>query len=435
MNVNIAKMFDWIRGNPVTTCVIGSAISIVVAHKLYWKYRYSLSQFDRSHTNLNNVAILITGVSSGIGYNTAIKLVELGYCVIGTSTKVASIEKLNNDPKFSRNGSFVIQMDVSNIESIKKAKMKVLNWLEHNPNHTLTSEKYNANMYHNRILWGIVNNAGTSYLNEFESLPYEFMMYEYNVLLFGPINVCREFLPLIYGRRVVNHNNNINQNDELSLRIRTTMATRKKIGKNELNRANFAGNLNNSNIFTNGGRIINITTIGRFSYGLDQTRYAVSKVALAKLTECLRVEYASTFGIWSSEIAPGPYITKFKNNAFNNLEKVEKYYCNDDGDKSIKTNELSEQDLEIANIFQVEKYCTYYQKWINNLEGKVFNNDLTPCVDDIVHAITSQYPKRLYTPGFSLLWKILFGLPYAVIDSLQWQEIDKKLIHYQSQAK
>ena len=68
-------MFDWIHGNLVTTCVIGSAISVVVAHKLYWKYKYSLKQFDRSHANLNNVAILITCVTSGIGYNTAIKLV------------------------------------------------------------------------------------------------------------------------------------------------------------------------------------------------------------------------------------------------------------------------------------------------------------------------------------------------------------------------
>ena len=98
------------------------------------------------------------------------------YDVIASCYTAKSVSEFNNDTSFTKHGSFALQMDVSNLESISNCKQQVLKWLEND-----ASCK--------RILWSIAKNAGFACPGNFEMVPYKLSMQEYNVLFFGILNV------------------------------------------------------------------------------------------------------------------------------------------------------------------------------------------------------------------------------------------------------
>jgi NAD(P)-dependent dehydrogenase (short-subunit alcohol dehydrogenase family) len=121
--------------------------------------------------------IFVTGVSSGIGFAIAERLLKSGYFVIGTVRSLKDAEQLIISP-FAK--SFMpLEMDVANQASILHAAEKV----EHH--------------LHGNNLKALVNNAGISIdgplmlqsLDEIKSI--------FDVNVFGLIAVTQEFLPLL----------------------------------------------------------------------------------------------------------------------------------------------------------------------------------------------------------------------------------------------
>lgn len=65
--------------------------------------------------------ILITGASSGMGYQTALRLAKAGYQVFGAARNVAKMQPLKEF------GVVPIEMDVTNYQSRKQGLLKLFN--------------------------------------------------------------------------------------------------------------------------------------------------------------------------------------------------------------------------------------------------------------------------------------------------------------------
>ena len=357
------------------TFLLGLLLFGFAFHQIRQYQNAKLQTFDCS---LNHIGILVTGCDTGIGHSLVISLNKFGYCVIASCYTDNGINKLNNDPTFTKHGSFAFKMDISDLDSIKNGKNIISNWL--------SKDKSN-------IFWSVVNNAAICNLTPFEIVPHSMMMYEYNVLFFGPINVTRIMLPLLYGRRCSD-------------------CKRARDGGDYINNYNY-----------DGGRIINVSSGARMMPCQGFTRYGASKAGLSYFTHCLRAEYANTFGIWCSVIEPGAYKTEGMNITQGFVNKIRDYYY-DKNDK-LKIDTLTNEEEEICNTFIIPK-----PEQVNKMkESKKFSNDLTPVVDSIIHAITSKYPQRLYQPGVPPLTnRIIALLPFFVREKIGQQVIkDQKL--------
>ena len=120
--------------------------------------------------------ILVTGVSTGIGYDAVRYLVQHGYRLFGSVRKDADVERLNHD--FPDN--FVcLKFDVTDLEQINAAVEMVR---EHLDGETLTA---------------LVNNAGFAQGGPMALLSDQVFRQQMEVNLFGVRNVTNAFLPLL----------------------------------------------------------------------------------------------------------------------------------------------------------------------------------------------------------------------------------------------
>ena len=341
----------WFGNHPKARISIGAVTSLLLLRELYKRYRYSILEFDPSTTDLSKIGILITGCDTGFGNAVAKKLNKLGYCVIATCYSSKSVSQFNNDTSFTKHGSFAIEMDVTKIESIENVKNQVVKWL----GDPLSS---------NKILWSIINNAGMTYPGNFEIVPSKIAMYEYNVLFFGVLNVTRIFLPILKNRRNKNYNK-------------------------------FSSKTN-----ADGGRIINVSSVVSNFYGSGLVRYGVSKAAVKYFSNCLRCEYAPLFGIWSCSIHPGFFKTNIIEASTNihGQTVLNHYYkqIDENGNGILKDDsQLSANDKEIAITFKIDKYFQNmkdsWAKW-----DSLWDPDLTPVINSIIHGVTAKYPKETY---------------------------------------
>lgn len=113
--------------------------------------------------------ILITGASSGMGKDTALRLLEEGHVVYGGARRV---EKMND---ITAAGGHVLPLDVTNIDSISSAVQTVL------------EEQYRID-----VLW---NNAGYSLTGAIENISYEEAKQQFDVNLFGVAEMTKAVLP------------------------------------------------------------------------------------------------------------------------------------------------------------------------------------------------------------------------------------------------
>ena len=120
--------------------------------------------------------ILITGASTGIGYTTSKYLVERGYFVFGSVRKEADGKRLEN--QLGRNFKALI-FDVRDEVAIKKAKLEV------------------ENLIGEQGLTGLVNNAGIVVTGPMKHLETSAFENQFDVNVFGVVNVTRTFLPLL----------------------------------------------------------------------------------------------------------------------------------------------------------------------------------------------------------------------------------------------
>lgn len=119
---------------------------------------------------IKDKAILISGASSGIGKQCALRLAEAGFRVFAGVRSNHSAEQLKRD---APDELTPVLLDVTNNESIESIKR------------TMRSEN----------LYGIVNNAGVAVLGPMEFIPVEEMRHQFEVNLFGHIALTQALLP------------------------------------------------------------------------------------------------------------------------------------------------------------------------------------------------------------------------------------------------
>ncbi|KYQ92290.1 short-chain dehydrogenase/reductase (SDR) family protein [Tieghemostelium lacteum] len=120
-------------------------------------------------TQINKQVWFITGASSGIGLDLAKTLVEKGYCVAGTSRKLANIQDKIQSPLF-----LALQMDVVSEANVAEGLKKVV-------------EKFGR-------VDVIVNNAGQAMFGSVEEVSDKEMREMFDSNYFGPMNVIRQAL-------------------------------------------------------------------------------------------------------------------------------------------------------------------------------------------------------------------------------------------------
>jgi NAD(P)-dependent dehydrogenase (short-subunit alcohol dehydrogenase family) len=125
-------------------------------------------------------AVLITGCSSGIGWATAERLVDVGWRVYATARNVEKIAPLE------RRGCNLLPLDVTDEESMISAVDEVERW--------------------ERAVGVLVNNAGYSQSGTVEAVPMEKVRRQFETNVFGLARMCQLVLPGMrrqgYGRIV-----------------------------------------------------------------------------------------------------------------------------------------------------------------------------------------------------------------------------------------
>lgn len=121
-------------------------------------------------------SVVITGVSTGIGYAITKVLIEQGIHVFGSVRTEKDAERLTNDF-----GSLYTPLifDVTDEEKIKQAALVVREKLQ------------------GKKLWGLINNAGIAVPGPLIYLPIEDFRKQLDVNLIGQLRVTQAFVPLL----------------------------------------------------------------------------------------------------------------------------------------------------------------------------------------------------------------------------------------------
>jgi len=132
---------------------------------------------------LTRKTILITGCSSGIGYDTAHYLHNNGYKVFATARKVEDVKKLKDE------GLNAYLLDVTEPESITQTLASIL-------------EQTDGKLY------AVFNNAGYGQPGAVEDIPTEVLKEQFETNLFGLHEMTRQIIPIMraqgYGR-IIQH--------------------------------------------------------------------------------------------------------------------------------------------------------------------------------------------------------------------------------------
>jgi NAD(P)-dependent dehydrogenase (short-subunit alcohol dehydrogenase family) len=128
--------------------------------------------------------VVITGVSSGIGYDGARYLVERGWHVFGSVRKTADGERVQSElgKRFRP-----LLFDVTDGGAIGTAVEQV------------------AEQVGDKGLWGLVNNAGIAVAGPLMHLPIEEFRQQLEVNVVGQLRVTQAFLPLLGARKDATH--------------------------------------------------------------------------------------------------------------------------------------------------------------------------------------------------------------------------------------
>ncbi len=130
--------------------------------------------------NKKSQTILITGASSGLGRETALRLAKEGFNVFaGVRKKIdkEELEKLNKNIKG-------VYLDVTNAGSIEKAFWYVIK----------NTDKIDV----------LINNAGIAAASPVECINIKNLKEQFEVNTFGAISVVQKFMPLLAGSKIIN---------------------------------------------------------------------------------------------------------------------------------------------------------------------------------------------------------------------------------------
>jgi NAD(P)-dependent dehydrogenase (short-subunit alcohol dehydrogenase family) len=121
-------------------------------------------------------SVMITGVSTGIGYATAKLLVERGFQVFGSVRSTADAERIRQE--FGPNYCALI-MDVTDEPAVRRSA-------------DIVREKLGQNR-----LFALINNAGVEMTGPLAYLPLDRFRQQLEVNLIGVLSVIQAFLPLL----------------------------------------------------------------------------------------------------------------------------------------------------------------------------------------------------------------------------------------------
>lgn len=123
--------------------------------------------------------ILITGASTGIGYDLAKTFVSNGYKVYGSVRKQSDAARLRDElgPDFT-----ALIFDVTNHKSVDEAAEKLMGKIG------------------DEGLGGLINNAGVAVGGPFMDIDIEEVRYQFEVNVIGLVKVTQAFLPLLGAR-------------------------------------------------------------------------------------------------------------------------------------------------------------------------------------------------------------------------------------------
>ncbi|XP_020608496.1 dehydrogenase/reductase SDR family member 9-like [Orbicella faveolata] len=137
----------------------------------------------RAKVDVKGKYVLITGCDSGFGRETAIKLDEMGVCVMATCLTKAGEQSLKS---VTSDKLKTFQMDVTNSQQINDVCKEVKGQIACG---AATG------------LWGLVNNAGILQTLPIEWTPLNTFKRIADVNLWGMIDVTKTFLPLVKKAR------------------------------------------------------------------------------------------------------------------------------------------------------------------------------------------------------------------------------------------
>ncbi|KAA6212064.1 SDR family oxidoreductase [Streptomyces albofaciens JCM 4342] len=126
-------------------------------------------------------AVVITGASTGIGKECALRLEERGFRVFATVRKRQDGEKLRAEATSAR--LHPVLMDVTDEKSIQTAAAEV------------------ARSVDEQGVWALVNNAGTCVAAPMECVPPEGLRQQLDTNVVGPLAVTQAFLPQLRRTR------------------------------------------------------------------------------------------------------------------------------------------------------------------------------------------------------------------------------------------
>ncbi|XP_045171463.2 D-beta-hydroxybutyrate dehydrogenase, mitochondrial-like [Mercenaria mercenaria] len=210
---------------------------VILLGYVIWRVLYRIwSAFLEQTIDISGRGVFITGCDSGFGFAFAKHFDELGFIVFAgcLNEKGDGARKLRSD---CSKRLHIVEIDVTKERSISSAFAYIKKHIPRNG------------------LWGIVNNAGVNFFGEVELTTVSLYERTFNINLYGPIRVMREFLPLIRQSQ---------------------------------------------------GRVVNITSVhGRMTLP-GQSNYETAKHGVETLSDSLRLEMKK-FGVKVSIVEPGMY--------------------------------------------------------------------------------------------------------------------------------
>ncbi|MEJ7174965.1 SDR family oxidoreductase [Staphylococcus caprae] len=130
---------------------------------------------------MNKKIVLITGASTGLGYETAILLAKQGYKVYATMRNLNKQDTLLQIAQENNLDIIIQQLDVTDIESIQTTVKRILK----------NEEKIDI----------LINNAGAGFVKTTEYASDDEIMWQLNLNLMGVIRMTKAVLPSMRARR------------------------------------------------------------------------------------------------------------------------------------------------------------------------------------------------------------------------------------------
>jgi len=211
----------------------------------------------RVDTPPENLAVIITGCSSGFGRTLTLDLASRGLLVFAGVRKQADADSLKSEAK-NPNNLIPFIGDVTNVDQLHEAVALIRNELSQS----------------GKQLLGVVNNAGYAHYGPIEvvSIPKTRQMYEVNV--FGLIQATQAFVPLL-----------------------------RNFGSKSVLKP----------------RVVNISSVGGLFSIPHGGAYCGSKFAVEAISDSMRMEL-KPWGIYVSIVEPGRFKTEFQGKAYTKLE-------------------------------------------------------------------------------------------------------------------